>query len=1014
MNVEVRVLGDVEVRIEDHPVDIGHSRQLVVLAGLLVDANRVVSIDQLVDRVWGEQPPRRARGTLSTYLTRLRQGLAAAPDVTIARRPGGYALTVEPELVDLHRFRQLINQAHDADDEHALASLDQALQLWRGDAFAHLDSPWLGTVREALNRERFAAQLDHNDLHLRRGGHARLLPDLTAQASEHPWDERLAAQLMLALYRAGRQTEALQAFHDTKRRLSEDLGVDPGAELRELHTRILRGTADLPKQPAAPMGRNDLPGDVADFTGREQELHRLLAVLPDRHDDTAARTVVIEAIDGMAGVGKTTLAVHTAHQLVQRYPDAQLFIDLHGHTTDQQALDPMAALDTLLRALNVPGERIPHTLDARAALWRAELATRTALVVLDNAYDITQIRLLLPGSPRCLTLITSRRRLLGLDGANVLSLDVLPRAEAVTLFTRILTDHRAAAEPDAVNEVMELCGDLPLAIRVAAARLRTRPAWTISHLADRLRDGHRRLAELSAEDRSVAATFSLSYQHLTADQQRLFRLLGLHPGHDIDAYAAAALADIPLDMAENLLESLVDAHLLLQPRRGRYRFHDLLRHHAHQTACDTDPEPDRRAALDRLFGHYAYTTSVAMDLAHPWDATYPWEADQRRRPPATDTPTPSLDDDVQAVRWLDTELDNLLAAAHHAAGHGRPDHTSEQATALHRHLHIRGRDTAARALNDLALHRARETGNRLGELNALLALATIHTWQGRPEQAADSSQQALAIALEAGNRTGEQLALHALGDAHKARNQFAPATDYLKQALAIALQTGNRIAEQDVLLCLGRIHRSLRRYEEATDCYRRVLAIDRDLSHHSGQQSALQGLGDVHWLQGRHQSAADTYRQVLAMARATGNPIREQFALCGLGNVHRELGQFELAADYCQQALTIAHSTGDPECQFEAHQGLGRISQATGDHLQALDHHHTALDLATDLGHPADQARAHDGLAHAHQALGDTTRSRRHWQAALDILTGLDLGHADEPGLTTATIRTHLAAGANP
>ncbi|ONI81441.1 hypothetical protein ALI144C_19080 [Actinosynnema sp. ALI-1.44] len=658
MTVEFRVLGDVEVHIDEHLVNAGHSRQLCVLLALLVDANRTVSTNQILDRVWGDRPPHRARGTVATYLNRLRQVLAdGGEEVHIARRSGGYALAVEPNVVDLHRFRHLTGQAQRVDDDRAVTLLERALGLWRGKAFAHLDTPWLADIRETLDRERFAALLDRNDLCLRRGEHARLLPELVAHAAEHPLDERLAGQLVLALHRTGRRSEALRAFQETKRLLSEKLGIDPGPDLRRLHDRILSGDFDHAAASTRRSGnvlrRNDLPGDVVDFTGRVDEVTRLLACPPTAADGLAPQAVAVTAIDGMAGIGKTALAVHIAHKLAQRYPDGQLFIDLHGHTTDETAVDPMTALDVLLRAAGVPGERIPDSLDARAALWRAELANREVLVVLDNAASASQVRPLLPGSPHCRVLITSRHRLVDLDTGHVLSLDVLPAREAVALFTRILGEHRAVNEPEAVREVVRLCGYLPLAVRIAAARLCTRPAWTVRHLVDRLGDRHQRLAELDTGDRGAAAAFTLSYRRITSDQQRVFRLLGLHPGSDFDAHAAACLTGATVDVAEKLVEGLVDAHLLQQPQPGRYGFHDLLRHYARQTASATDE--DRHTALARLVGHYSQLAVAADRLLDP------------RRPrvhigePIADCHPRPFGDQAAALRWLDTEHHNLLA-----------------------------------------------------------------------------------------------------------------------------------------------------------------------------------------------------------------------------------------------------------------------------------------------------------------------------------------------------------------
>ncbi|MET1072133.1 MAG: BTAD domain-containing putative transcriptional regulator, partial [Umezawaea sp.] len=471
--LRLRMLGTVEAFVDGHRIDVGPARQQCVLAALLRDANRRVSVDQLVDRVWGQRPPQRAVGTLHSYLTRVRRALAGV--ATITRQSGGYVLGVEEADVDLHHFRDLVTRAR-ATEEPEL--YDRALGLWRGEAFAGLDTPWVAMVREQLGRERLAAELDRNDLALRLGDYADVLPSLRSRTAEQPLDERMAAQLMVALYHAGRQADALEHFDRTRRLLAQELGSDPSPPLRRVHEAILRGRV-AEAEPAARVVRNDLPGDLADFTGREEELRHVLAAIPA--NPGAPTAVVIDAIDGMAGVGKTTLAVHLAHLLTDRYPDAQLFVDLHGHASDRDATDPMTALDTLLRALGVSGDRIPADLAERSALWRSELATRRALVVLDNAADSAQVRPLLPGTSSGLTLITSRRRLLDLESARVLSLELMPHRDAVSLFRSVVGDDRVDQEPAVVEEVVGLCGHLPLALRIAAARLRSRPKWTVRH-----------------------------------------------------------------------------------------------------------------------------------------------------------------------------------------------------------------------------------------------------------------------------------------------------------------------------------------------------------------------------------------------------------------------------------------------------------------------------------------------------------------------------------------------------
>jgi tetratricopeptide (TPR) repeat protein/transcriptional regulator with XRE-family HTH domain len=748
----------------------------------------------------------------------------------------------------------------------------------------------------------------------------------------------------------------------------------------------------------APTGvPRQLPAPAQMFTGRTVELADLNKI----HD---ASTVVITAIDGMAGVGKSALAVQAAHQMADRYPDGQLFLDLHGYTHGVAPVEPGEALDRLLRSLGVAGERIPAGLDERAGLYRSRLADQRMLIVLDNAAAEAQVTPLLPGAPGCVVLVTSRRRLAGLDDTHTLSLETLPPADAIALFRRSVSESRLAGQPsDVVAELVELCGRLPLAIRLAAARLRSHPAWDLDHLLRRLRDRQHRLAELAAGHRSVTSALDLSYQDLSADLQRAYRLLGLHPGADIEPYAAAALLDATLPEAGRLIEQLHEFHLFQEPAPGRYRFHDLVRAHAARAAARDETVDGRRQALDRLLDHYRHTAAVATDAA------YPYERERRPQVPPACTPSRALSDPAAALGWLDNELPNLLAAASYATQHDRPEHILHLSTILHRHLRTRGFHHDAGTLHQQALTASRATGDQAAELETLVGLGHTHRLQGRYEQATDHFQRALQLARATGHGPGELDALVGLGRIHALQGRYGQATDYFQQALQLARAAGHPGAEMEALGGLGHIHRRLGRYEQATDLLGQALRLARATGHRPGELAALGGLGYIHRLQGRYEQATDHFQQALQLARATGNRTIEQGALGGLGHIHRIRGQHEQASDHYQRQLELAHEDGDRNWQFEAWQGLGRLQLATGRVDAALTHHAQALTLATELGQPVDQARAHDGLAHAHHALHQHEQARTHWQHALDILTRLGIDHTDDEEATVAAIRTHLA-----
>jgi tetratricopeptide (TPR) repeat protein len=765
-------------------------------------------------------------------------------------------------------------------------------------------------------------------------------------------------------------------------------------------------------------------------------------------DPRQANAVVISAIDGMAGIGKTALVVYAAHRMADKFPDGQLFIDLHGYTQGMQPIEPAEALDRLLRALGIPGAQIPASLDARAALYRTRLADQQMLIVLDNAATEIQVAPLLPGTAGCLVLVTSRRRLAELDHTHTLSLDSLPVSDAITLFAMTAGEGRLAGQPsELVAELVELCGRLPLAIRIAAARLRSHAAWQLTDLVARLRDQQHRLGELAAGHRSVAAALDLSYRHLGHDQQEAYLRLGLHPGPEFDAYATAALLDSTLLNAGRVLDQLLEAHLLQELTPGRYRFHDLTRAHAAHAATRDQTAATSNAALARLLGYYRHTASAAMDAA------YPYEREHRPQVPPTHTPSPGLSDPAAALAWLDTELPNLLATARPATEH-QPAHTLRLSAILHRHLRTRGLyhdaetlhqqalttartagDKAARqnslnVLGDInflqgqygqavdhfeqALRIARATGHRPGELTALNGLGWLDLRTGRYGQAVDHFEQALRIARATGHHPGELNALGGLGHIHRMQGRYERAADYFEEALRIACATGNRPVQLNALGGLGDSQRMQGWYGQAVDNYEKMLRIARSTGDHAGELTALNGLGWIHRMQGRYKQAAEHYGRVLRIACATGHRSGELNALIGLGDSQRMQGRYEQAADHYQRLLDLAQDSGDRNWQFEAWQGLGRLSHATGHPDAALVHHQRALTLAGELRQPDDQARAHDGLAHAHHALHEHEQARQHWQHALSLLTDLGIDCTDDEETTTAAIRAHLDPAAPP
>jgi len=828
-------------------VPLGGPQAEKALAVLLLADEQVVTQDALVDALWDAAPPPTATHQVHKLIAGLRRRIPGA----IETDGRGYRLRLAGHTLDLATFTRLA-----AGPRPAVSDLVAALELWRGPALAGMDSRVLRAAAAALDDRRLAATETLVELRLAAGEADAVAAELPVLVAAYPLRETLRRQLMTALYRCGRQADALAVYTETRALLATELGLDPGPELVRLHRQILR--ADPALEPAlrpAPRGTSTLPYDLPDFAGRSAELDRLLA---------AGCAVVITAIDGMAGIGKTALAVHAAYRLADRYPDGQLFCDLHGHTPGGPPLEPEVALERLLRMAGVPPDAIPDGLEERAARWRAELAGRRLMVVLDNAATAAQVRPLLPGSPRCLVLVTSRRRLGVLDGATVLSLDVLPPADALDLFGAVAGRHRVAAEPEAAQEVVQLCGRLPLALRIAATRLAHRPSWTVAALADRLRAGSDRLAELTVADRGVGAAFALSYGQLAAAQQRLFRLLGLHPGADFDAWSAAALAEVPVREAEALLEALVDAHLMQPAGPGRYTFHDLLREYARGLAPD-DPHAPRR-----LHDYFLSAATSATDLI---------SREARRfepvlvHPPAQLPPMAGLD---AALAWLAAEHATLLAVAA-----GTDDW--QLACVLRAFFEHRGHFADWRTTSERALR----TADPLGAALLHFSLGALEMWTDRLVEGMAHFRQVLAA--RAGDRQLEATALTSLGMLAHLRHRDGEAAGHVRRALSIEhdnLRT-RALGWNNLGLTEGRFGL----VDAALGHHRQALALARRAGSPSAVRAILLGLGETSLRLGL--PAAEPFRQALAMARAGRFRMHEALALDGLAHATGDRAYWE-------------------------------------------------------------------------------------------------------------------------
>ncbi|MEU1179236.1 tetratricopeptide repeat protein [Streptomyces sp. NPDC005820] len=1020
------------------PVDLGPAKRRTLLAALLVDAGRWVSAETLIDRVWGEEPPAQVRATLYAHVARIRRVLAETlPHLTdddgggdgggrapspppLRRGSGGYRLDIPPDLVDAHRFRNLVTTARQtggsdtARSAERLAALREAMGLWRGEPLGGLSGDWAARTRESWLQQRIDAVLDWADAELRVGGHLVVVDTLSVLVAEHPLVEPLAVSLMRALHAAGRAPEALACYTALRKRLAEELGTTPGAEARHEHQTILGGKAAGPTAHRTPPGTGSnitstgtgsprgtavpaqLPMEAAGFTGRDEELARLDKILVAASERPAA--VVVSAVSGTAGVGKTALAVHWAHRARDRFPDGQLYVNLRGYDPEQ----PMTAADALVRfltALGVAGQDVPLEPDDRAARYRSEIADRRMLIVLDNAATVEQVRPLLPGTGTCAVLVTSRDSLAGLvarEGAHRLDLDLLP-ADAARALLRRLVGPRAEAEPESVDALAAQCARLPLALRVAAELAVARPATPLAELVAELTDQQRRLDLLDVDGdprAAVTAVFSWSLRQLPADAARAFRLLGLHPGPDLDAHAAAALTDgDPVD-ARRVLDVLARAHLVQRVDGARYGMHDLLRAYATRLATAQDAPAAREAALDRLFDHYLATAAAAMTCLHP--------AEAHLRPPAPEAATPDLSDPDAARAWLTAERACLTAMSAHTATHGRPTHAIRLSLTLYRHL-ITGGHTDGLTIHGHARDAARLIGDPASEARALLGIGTAYWQLARHEPARRHLEDALTLFRQAEDTTGQARALVNLGLVDERLGRFESAVGCLEQALALYRKAGDRSGEAIVLKDLATVEGQLGRYGEAADRLQQALALFRRTGNRYLEAHALNDLGTVEARLDRLDSAARHQEQALILLREVGDRYGEAGALHSLGIVHTRLDRPAQAAECHRQALALYRQNGDRDGEARALNGLGEAALAAGRPADALTPHTDALVIAEDIGNPGQQARAHSGLGDAHRALGDTSLAVRCYERALALYT--DLGMPE-----SAPLRATLAA----
>jgi DNA-binding SARP family transcriptional activator len=985
--MEFRVLGPLEIWNGDRQVVLRAAKQRALMTILVVGANQSQSIDFLVEQLWPHKAPDSAPALIRVYVSQLRKALEQGPTGGAGGRllltqGSGYSLTIEPEQVDSVRFERLLAHAQrllaQGHTRPAAGRLREALALWRGPALADIAETQLGQTEAVRLEELHAVAVEERiEADLACGRHAELVGELSALAKAHPLRERLYGQLMVALYRSGRQAEALRVYQEAHRLLTDELGVHPVEELQELQRAILRADPDLRWRPPAetipiaeahvlPVPRQ-LPPDVSDFTGRGAEVARIQEELERERGDVTA--VVVWAIAGKPGVGKTALAVHLAHKLHDRYPDGQLYANLRG--TQAQPQHPVDVVAEFLRAFGLAGAAIPEQLAERVRLYRTLLADRRVLVVLDDAAEERQVRPLLPASRNCAALVTSRGHLAGLESAHHLDLELLPPDHALQLLRKVAGADRVAAELDAATMIARLCGHLPLALRVAGAKLAIRPHWRLATFERRLVDERRRLDELKAGDLEVRASVGLSYHNLESHQRRGFRLLGVLDAPTFAPWAAAAVLGIPIAEAEELLEQLVDIHLLEatgtdSTDQPRYRFHDLLRLFARERLCQEESRAARLAALEQAL-------RSCLDRCRQADALL------------------GSNEEDSVRRWFEAEHAMLVAAVQQAFAAGLWKLTWELALGLSGFFEVRSRWDDWGRTHEAALEAAGQAGDRHATAATLRRLGDLHLDQSRWAKALSCLRECLPIFRELGDRRGEAKTLRSLGDAYREQSQWRQALDCFNQCLPIFRELDDRREEAEVLRGLGIINRHHGRLDEALANFERCMRLSVELGDRRWEAIARRSLGLVYREQGRQEDARGCLEQSLLAFRELPDQLWEAYTLTSLGQLDWEQGRLEDARAALERSLAIFGRLDDIAGAAYARWSLGDVLREQGCLDRATASLGHCLTIFRELGDRRGEAYALFSLALVERDQERPDRSRAYLDHCLAAAQQLDL-----------------------
>ncbi|HEU5470887.1 MAG TPA: BTAD domain-containing putative transcriptional regulator [Actinophytocola sp.] len=945
----LRLLGPLELAVGRQPLNIGGPRQRIVLATLALNANLVTSVHELVEALWDDSPPETARAQIQTCISSLRKlfGEHAHPGAIRTRAPG-YLLEIAPTDLDSEEFTRLVagsrGQAEQGRYADAATMLRQALELWRGPPLADIDSAAVQRGASRFEDSRLAAIEERVRLDLTLGRHEEIIGELAALVGRYPLRERLAGYRMLALYRSGRQADALEVGRLTRHRLVEELGIEPGHELQRLESAILNRDQALelervaapaaasqgepagapPVLPDRPVIPRQLPASIADFTGRTAQIDEIKQVLLGEQPRYAVRIV---GINGSGGVGKSSLAVRAAHEVSDAFPDGLLY----GEIQNSDGADATAKLLVrFLRALGVTGQAMPNDLQERIELYRSLLADKRLLVVLDDATGEEQVQALLPGSPTCAVIATSRMRLSGLWGAHWIDVDVLDTEQSMELLARIVGDKRIRAEQSAAVDLVGLCGGLPLALRIAGARLASRPHWAIGALVRRLSDEASRLDEFSHRGLELRCNIDLTYRSLRAPVARLFRLLALVRAPDVPEWTAAALLGTSLDDAADVLESLVDARLLdlveYSGERVRYRMHSLIRVYALERLMQTESRADREEAMGRVLGGWLALAETAHRREYGGDFTILHGTAPRWAPPGGwQTTVPD-----EPMGWWKTERGSLVAAVRQAAGAGLDEMCWDLALTSVTLFEAGGFFDDWRETSQLGLEVSRTAGNRLGQAAMLYSLGTLNMFQKRLAEAERFFASALDIFESGGNAHGRALVLRNIGIVAGLVGNFPVMLKNYLESIELMRTVGDRMGEAHILRDMASYWLDEGDHDTARGLLDDALAICRQVKCLRGEAQVLNRFAHLHLGTGEVELAGQEFERVGVIVRQLGDRIGEAYAWYGLGLARQAEGCLESAEPAVLEALSCAKRVGERMIEGKALYALGDIALLRG------------------------------------------------------------------------------------